>query len=363
MWKIALSGMKGRKKDTFLLSLVIALSFIFIITSTVFHESSQKTKLNQRIAMFGSWDAAYLKGNESIYKELMKLEDVYKLGVSRIVGNSESFGTVATINNELEEIGHFQMYEGRMPESENEIAIEVSQLGKFTKEIKVGDTIPVEVKITLFDKSENEVFREAIFKLIPRKDRPSYGLELDYGMKSTDIQELVDRLKRIDGVSRVELYKAGERAYFWYSGITTNHVFSKFKETLPIGTRKVHFGTNDLNYSNLVGKKVPLVRDAIAANIYGIDVEDSIYDRFENALDIGSLNKEKFALGEEVIVMMPIYKEINNQNSSIIESIEDIISNTNSKNRMGILLKTITYIILLMILDIKKCMKKMIAYK
>lgn len=764
MWKIALSGMKGRKKDTLLLSVVITLSFIFIITSTILHESSEQTKLDQRIAMFGSWDTAYLKGNESIHNELSKLEDINKLGASRIIGNSETLGTVGTINKELEEIGYFQMYEGRMPENENEIAIEVSQLGKFPKEIKVGDIIPVEIKIGLFEKSEGEINKEAIYSLIPRyeeilalygekvniaeeienyeksqeearrkakegvvvnfshgpsrwieeismymqthirnernlenfdntlvitkiayhdaslmewvahmdisyrndkdviyeeirtsesrpimmsqevyivrdmvvsgiiqtysdiwnvgdssvansfiteaggekflengllltkkadisnyeipinlfieshnppmkfynsnktkfdgltrntlsypdeagskettftygilaaifivtigvifqiyltqikrrtrkiallkaigatvgqtvmillwevfytlllaipigiglgpgisrmvifimnnygkailnfhinyrltgfgvivgtiavfigmvipmivslkipltgtiseppkhkkardrkkgteyslsldiklpaferisinnilrnkrkyiltaglyttmtvillgsiflcfiffgdyidkvivKDRPSYGLELDYGMKSADIPQFVEELKDIDGVSRVELYKAGERAYFWYEGIEDNPLFSTFKEVLPMETREKHFGINDLGYSNLHGKNTILVKDGIVSNVYGIDVEDFLYNRFEKAIDIGLLDKEKFASGEEVIVMMPIYKEIDSNDNSPKEPIEDIILNTNPKNRIGRLLK------------------------
>ena len=33
---IAIDGLKGRKKDTLLIKLVITLAFIFIVTSTVF---------------------------------------------------------------------------------------------------------------------------------------------------------------------------------------------------------------------------------------------------------------------------------------------------------------------------------------
>lgn len=42
---IAKCGLKGRKKDTLLLKLVITLSFIFIVTSTIFEASIEKTKL------------------------------------------------------------------------------------------------------------------------------------------------------------------------------------------------------------------------------------------------------------------------------------------------------------------------------
>ena len=62
--KIAISGMKGRKKDTFLLSFVVLLSFLFIVIATVFYSSSERTKNIQRMNMFGTWQASYLNGDE-----------------------------------------------------------------------------------------------------------------------------------------------------------------------------------------------------------------------------------------------------------------------------------------------------------
>lgn len=84
--KIALSSMKGRKKDTFILSSVIILSFIFITITTVFHASSERTKYEQKTAMFGKWDLAYYNGNKAIQNRLLELYDVEKVGVSRIIG-------------------------------------------------------------------------------------------------------------------------------------------------------------------------------------------------------------------------------------------------------------------------------------
>lgn len=50
---IAKRELRGRKKDTFLLKLVITLSFIFIISSTIFEASTEKTKLEQRLDLYG----------------------------------------------------------------------------------------------------------------------------------------------------------------------------------------------------------------------------------------------------------------------------------------------------------------------
>lgn len=775
MRKIALSGMKGRKKDTFLLSFVIILSFIFIITATIFHASSEETKLEQRIAMFGSWEAAYLDGNEDMQKKFLDTGDIDKLGVSRLLGKSSTLGTVGTINKELLDMGYFQMYEGRMPENDNEIALELNQLSYFPRDIKVGDTVPIEVAITISERPWEEAAKEQVYRVIPeieerfaksgikvniaedmekydkwweeasekisqgieikeedmprnwfwdiyyryargygrneqslesfnntkviiktsyvqmflpdwdnyddirrytklvrpieeideieevpenieidpetlsmisqkayitrnmvvsgiiqnysdawdigdkpvanafvteeagklfieegflqtkeievsdykaplnlfigsnigskeffnkyenkfedlirntyaypditgsteatltygilaaifvatifavfqiyltqtkrrtrrmallksiggtngqiakillwelmflliitipisiilgvgiskfvlllmnkygntvlnfhinyklstlglgvgifavfigmllpmimsmkvpltgtiskppkhkkiivkgrtkqksvdldmriqsfRKisiknirynkgkylltaslytitttillgsiflcfiffgdyidnvimtDKPSYGFELDYGMRKRAIPEFVEKIYDIEGVSRVELYKAGEHAYLWYEGIENNILFSTFKGLLPHSYIDEHFGINDLDYVNLNGDNKHLIEDAVVANIYGIDTEDTLYKKFENALTIGSLNKEKFESGKEVILMMPIYEKMESDDDSNTESLENIILNTEQKNRMGKLLK------------------------
>ncbi len=765
MRKIAISGMKGRKKDTFLLSFVVGLSFIFIILATIFHASSEGTKLEQRTAMFGSWDATYLNGNQEIVDKLKEKEEVDKLGISRILGKTSTLGIVGTINKDLEELGQFTMYEGRMPEKDNEIALELNQLSYFSSDVKVGDTIPVELVIPIYERDWYDATMEQIRRVIPEieekygfrnilyeinnyglwameyyekeqkseltaqdrwptnwfsyitygyanaytrneqslesfddtkviiktsyvqmhvperynpyfgytfghtpeepeateapgeaeinpeelsmisqnahitrnmvitgivqnysnqwdvgdepvanafvteeagkafiekgfllteeidvsdyeapenifigssisskdffgmyeeefdglkrntyaypdmtgntestltygilaaiflatifavfqiyltqtkrrtrkiallksigavngqirsilvweaiylllftlpisiafglgisklmllfmnkygntvlnfhmnykltllgiglgicavfigmiipmrmsmkvpltgtmstpmrkksfvkgklkakavnlnmkiqsfrrisiknikynkgktlltaslytittavllgsiflcfiffgdyidnvviKDKPSYGYEFNHALTNRSIPEFLDSIYEIDGISRVELYKAGEHAYLWHENIEKNEIYPVFKDILPNNLLKEHFGINDTGYVNLNEENIHLVRDAVVANIYGIDVEDPIYNRFEESLTIGNLNKEKFKSGEEVILLTPIYEK-NEIESSTSEILQEIILTTNQKNRMEKLLR------------------------
>ncbi|HEY8363803.1 MAG TPA: ABC transporter permease [Tissierellaceae bacterium] len=165
--KIAISGMKGRKKDTFILAFVVCLSFIFTVLATVFHASSEGTKLEQRTAMFGSWDAAYLDVGEENIGKFKEKDEVEKLGISRILGSSSTAGVVGTINDDLKELGNFTMYEGRLPEKDDEIAIELSRLSYFSSDIKVGDTIPVEIVIPLYERSIDEAAMEQVMRVVP----------------------------------------------------------------------------------------------------------------------------------------------------------------------------------------------------
>ncbi len=169
MKRIAFSGMKGRKRDTFLLGIVIFLSFVFVITSIVFHASSEKTKVEQRENAFGAWENAYFNGGQYVEKRLQSLESVEKIGKSRIVGRSNQVGLVGSIDDKLKDMGNFQFESGRMPENQNEIAIELNQLSNFSGDIKIGDKIPLQIDITLFELDDNHEDLEAPIK--ERQDR------------------------------------------------------------------------------------------------------------------------------------------------------------------------------------------------
>lgn len=178
--KIAISGMKGRKKDTFLLSFVVLLSFLFIVVATVFFSSSEWTKNIQRTNMFGTWQASYLFGDEKTEKDLLDTNNIDSLGHSRILGKSSTVGFVGTFNQELFDMAHFQMYEGRFPENADEIAIELNQLSYFSSDVKVGDRIPVEIVIPLEEKDWETAHNEQIKALDARTFENESGLFYEY---------------------------------------------------------------------------------------------------------------------------------------------------------------------------------------
>lgn len=195
--KIALSSMKGRKKDTIVLSLVIILSFLFIVVTTVFYASSKKTKYVQKAAMFGKWKLAYYNGDEDIKDRLLELKDVDKVGVTRIIGRSSTCGTVGTINEDFLDLGSFHMYEGRMPENKDEIALELNQLKQFRKDIKVGDTIEVRFDIPIYRGKEEDASKEQMERIRPELEKiaAKLGKEGAYGLLEV-YSEYVTKIKR-----------------------------------------------------------------------------------------------------------------------------------------------------------------------
>ncbi len=148
---IAKTGLKGRQKDTLLIKIVIILAFVFIVISTTFQASVEKTKAEQQFDLYGSWHAAYLDGDISTLEKLKKEETIDKIGVTNIIGASDKVGTIGTFNEELLEMGRFSFYKGRYPEKDNEIMIELQQMSSMGMDLEIGQKIGVDIVIETVD--------------------------------------------------------------------------------------------------------------------------------------------------------------------------------------------------------------------
>ena len=65
------------------------------------------------------------------------------------------------------------------------------------------------------------------------KDKPSYGFEFNHALTNRSIPEFLNTIYEVEGVTRVELYKAGEHAYLWHENINDNEIYASFREILP----------------------------------------------------------------------------------------------------------------------------------
>src|SRR5699024_5136823 len=153
---IAKSGLKGRKKDTFLLLFVVTLAFTFIVATVLLHSSSEKTKYQQRFNMFGKWQASIMNTNSNIYQEISKKEEIPTIGLGKMIGQSDDLGYVMSVNEEVLDLGNFKLLEGKMPEAIDEIAIELNRQSYFNENINIGDMVEVSLEIPIFEKDEQD---------------------------------------------------------------------------------------------------------------------------------------------------------------------------------------------------------------
>ncbi len=162
---IAKNGLKGRRRDTFLLKLVVTLAFIFIITAMIFQSSSKQTKLAHRLDLYGEWEAVYLYSDNDILEGLAQEPSVKELSNSMIIGNSGRSGVVGTYNEELIDMGNLTLFKGNYPEADNEIMVELNQMSALGLEPEIGQKISIEIDITLVSEDVNKYIDETVQKI------------------------------------------------------------------------------------------------------------------------------------------------------------------------------------------------------
>ncbi len=259
--KIALSSMKGRKKDTLILSSVIILSFLFITIATVFHASSEMTKYEQKTAMFGKWDLAYYNGDQHMQERLLELKDVNKLGVSRIIGRSSTCGIVGTINQDLLDLGSFHIYEGRMPEEDDEIALELNQLKQFSGDIKVGDIIPVRIDIPIYEGDEKEATRKQMERILPILKEIEANQEVQGALNLVEIYDKY-ATKNIRNIQSLEAFDGTE------VGVKTGYVYMYTKLEDELVEDPEIYREETLKYGTMINQKAYIVRYMTVTGIF-----------------------------------------------------------------------------------------------
>lgn len=257
---IAKKGLKGRKRDTLLIKLVITLSFVFIITSIIFQSSTEKTKSEQALDLYGQWHAAYLEGNEEILKKLKSEKDIDKVGVSRVIGESDKCGVVGTFNKELIDMGRFSLYKGNYPTKDNEIMLELNQMSKMNLDLDVGQKIQVAITIprTTGDlkqylKDLSKEFRNkgviSAYEInkIWNELRKLEELKPESEKEKKEIEE-----KKIELGKKLEKYQ-GDRGYWSYQQIRyNNHHETPFEQIGDV----VLISSNNYTYFYIDGEKV-----------------------------------------------------------------------------------------------------------
>ncbi|WP_426350597.1 FtsX-like permease family protein [Alloiococcus sp. CFN-8] len=170
--KIAAEGMRGRKKETALLLLVILLSFSFIVSATMFYGGIAETEENSRLAMYGKWQAAYLSADKSTTEYLKDKKILDKVSINRIVDRNTSIGVLGTIDDSFLDIGNLSIVTGKIPKEDNEIALELSALTSIgLSEENIGKPVEISSEVVYTITSQQEIeqyYREAMENLSPQ---------------------------------------------------------------------------------------------------------------------------------------------------------------------------------------------------
>lgn len=137
--RIALSGLKGRPRQTRILLVTLGLAFFFVTLSLILLGTSNTNREINRLTTFGEWGAVYINEPEEVVREMV--EEIPSSAVLRVAGRDDRFGLVATADEKFWEMSHIRLLEGELPTGIDEIALEVGQLSYFPQTPEVGDTI------------------------------------------------------------------------------------------------------------------------------------------------------------------------------------------------------------------------------
>ena len=139
--KLALHGMRGRRKDTRVLALVIVMSFLFLTAGTLLLSSFSGSQARQRQSLYGGWHLLYGGGDSRVAESLTGLSQVAETAEVTLLGVDGQCGQVAAWSEDFARMGSLQIVEGRAPEAAGEILLERGQLGLFPEETGVGSTV------------------------------------------------------------------------------------------------------------------------------------------------------------------------------------------------------------------------------
>lgn len=131
---LVVNGLRGRKRDTAILSCILFLAFLFLTLSSVLLASFTETAQRQRQALHGSWQVLYYGADEAAEKRCRELAEC---GVLHVLGATKENRLIASIDEEVLRLGGLQLTEGRLPEGKDEIVL---VRGRMPKEPELGES-------------------------------------------------------------------------------------------------------------------------------------------------------------------------------------------------------------------------------
>ena len=129
MFHLTWKGMIGRRKESSLLLIVLALSFLLSSALAIILPSTQAEAQLQRESSYGSWKLMLLERSSEECEALAQAlsEQGAQCAVLPSVSLSSEGELVSVMTPEAMTLGNFRLLEGRLPEAENEILLVENQ--------------------------------------------------------------------------------------------------------------------------------------------------------------------------------------------------------------------------------------------
>ncbi len=152
MLKLAIKGMRGRKKQTWLTLVILTMVIIVVMGSALYSYSSSVGDLQRKKETYGSWQFAYYEETKERVEQL-KTNSELEVGVGTQLGKivSSNFigdtkivvGELGSLDQGYLDLRNLKLLSGSFPQKENEIALNSSLLDSLGYSYQSGQTIKI----------------------------------------------------------------------------------------------------------------------------------------------------------------------------------------------------------------------------
>ena len=152
---LVIRSMRRRRKEMRLVSVSVFITVFFLSSVTVFQNVMNRYVMEKNYQNYGEWILSEVDDPRNPETKFREIEHPYLSGsgICRTGGaivdsdGKESDKYIGTADEEWAEIGNVEMYEGHMPEADNEIVMDLPSLAALGYSYDLGQTISVKTVI------------------------------------------------------------------------------------------------------------------------------------------------------------------------------------------------------------------------
>ena len=150
-FQMMMKSIRRRKRELRYVSAVTFIAVLFLTSVSVFQNTMDQYVTVTNYENYGEWILSSVEDPGSQDVTFRNLEHPYfsKTGICRTgpgildADGEDSNLSIGTLDEALTDIGNISMYEGRMPEKDNEIAMDLPSLAALGYSYEVGQTVTV----------------------------------------------------------------------------------------------------------------------------------------------------------------------------------------------------------------------------
>ena len=128
---------------------------------------------------------------------------------------------------------------------------------------------------------------------VERDNRPDYFLQLPFSASDRQLPEYLEQLESLGVCESIEVQRTMPDAVLSKNSVSSVLLERAYGEDLKIITDS--FGAPDF--------------EGYPVELYAVSSESELFEKFNSAATVGTLDKEAFEAGEEVLVFIPLYKD------------------------------------------------------